>query len=113
VVSPTDASSAKSAVMNAVHRFLTLKAAMTPRFRVERSTYLPHDVYASWEVGDLRRRRAVLRMNTTRTVQWRPSPAAAMTSGDGAQRCKDPQKIREDDLDCGLQKVLGRPGGPG
>jgi hypothetical protein len=57
-------------------------------------------------------------MNTTRTVQWRPSPAAARTSGGGAQRCKNPQKIREGNFDCGLQQVfdglearLGRTGG--
>jgi hypothetical protein len=51
-------------------------------------------------------------MNTTRTVQWRPSPAAARTSGGGAQRCKDPQKIREDNFGFGLQKVLDGLEGP-
>lgn len=69
VARPSDARSAKKAVMKAVQMLSTLKVLMAPRFQVVRFAYLSDDVDPDGEFLDRRPRCADLLMNTTRMVQ--------------------------------------------
>lgn len=69
VARPSEARSAKKAVMKAVQMLLTLKVLMAPRFQVVRFAYLSDDVDVAAEFLDRRPRCADLLMNTTLMVQ--------------------------------------------
>lgn len=69
VARPSEARSAKKAVMKAVQMLLTLKVLMAPRFQVVRFAYLSDDVDVVGEFRDPRPHCADLLINTTRMVQ--------------------------------------------
>lgn len=109
---PSDARSAKNAVMKAVQRLFALKVLMAPHFQVVRFAYFPDHVDPARDFRDRRRRYAVLQMNTTRMVQPVPKcdargvPRGAV--GTFGRRCTIRRRslVRRRQLGCG--EVTGR-----
>ncbi|GBQ00902.1 hypothetical protein SSP531S_23250 [Streptomyces spongiicola] len=67
-VNPRELSRVTIRETKAVHKEVTLTAAMAPRFRIGRFTYVLHDVDALRKSWDLGAGSADLLMNTTRAA---------------------------------------------